>query len=142
MNPIRKFQMTFPYAGKIIETTSLKQAVRECYHEFKQTNGIPEGIFTVTDLDQEIEYKFKKRRKHKIEQLGGNPNNISKEPVKDSNSNQETLEKLILKINQLEAKVDRVLAFQNIAKMNASTRTKTKTKQSITPAIKYPTING
>lgn len=76
----KRFLLTYPHRGNVIhKSKSLKKAVKKCYNEFKNINDINEGLFAVTDLDDNIEYKFKiknnkiyhmKKNNHK--QQGGN----------------------------------------------------------------------
>ncbi len=58
----RRYQLTYPHEGSIIHSSKSKaNAIKKCYKEFKRLNGINDGLFSVTDLDNKIEYQFKVR---------------------------------------------------------------------------------
>ena len=64
-----KFQMTFPVeSNKIYKSKSLKKVVKKCYDEFKNFSDIGEGLFGITNLDKDVEYRFKVKNKQ-IEKL-------------------------------------------------------------------------
>ena len=57
-----RYQLTYPHEGSIIHSSKSKaNAIKKCYKEFKRLNGINDGLFSVTDLDNKIEYQFKVR---------------------------------------------------------------------------------
>ncbi len=70
----RRYQLTYPHEGSIIHKSKSKEnAIRKCYNEFKRLNGINDGLFSVTDLDNKIEYQFKVRQ-NKIMKLSSSEN--------------------------------------------------------------------
>ena len=74
-----RYRLTYPYKGSIYRSKNKKRAVRECYKDFKKLTGHNEGLFIVTDIDKNTEYKYKVNRKNK--QTGGN----NKITIPDSN---------------------------------------------------------
>jgi hypothetical protein len=80
----RRYQLIYPYEGVIVHKSKSKaKAIKKCYKEFKRLNGVDDGLFSVADLDNNIEYQFKVRHnkimklnenKYKKSQLGGNQN--------------------------------------------------------------------
>jgi len=55
-----RYQMTFPIqSNKIHKSKSLKNIVHKCYNEYKIFSDIGDGMFCITNLDKNIEYKFK-----------------------------------------------------------------------------------
>lgn len=69
-----RYQMTFPTEGnKIYKSRSINKVIRKCYDEYKNYNDIDEGMFCVTNLDKDVEYKFKvnDNKIKKIKQKGG-----------------------------------------------------------------------
>src|SRR5436190_1082220 len=55
-----KYQMTFPFEGnKIYKSKSLSKVVKKCYKDYKKFSDINEGLFCVTNIDKDIEYRFK-----------------------------------------------------------------------------------
>jgi len=81
-----KFQMTFPIeSNKIYKSKSLNTVVKKCYDEFKNFSDIGEGLFGITNLDRNIEYRFKVKNKQieKInDHIGGNQQSKLNEEVK------------------------------------------------------------
>ena len=56
--------MTYPHKGSVIfKSRSLNKVAKRCYKEFKNLNDKKEGIFIVTDLDNNVEYQFKVKNK-------------------------------------------------------------------------------
>ena len=69
-----RYRMTYPFEGpKIYKSKHLKKVVKKCYSDYKKMNDMSEGLFCVTNLDNNIEYKFGVKngviKKHK--QRGG-----------------------------------------------------------------------
>ena len=63
-NKYHKYQLTYPYVGTTVyRSKSMTKAVKKCYNEFKHLNDINEGMFAITDLDDNMEYKFKAQNK-------------------------------------------------------------------------------
>src|SRR5436190_8652523 len=61
-----KYQMTFPFEGnKIYKSKSLSKVVKKCYKDYKKFSDINEGLFCVTNIDKDIEYRFQVKN-HKI----------------------------------------------------------------------------
>jgi len=61
--------MTFPFeSNRVYKSKSFKKIVKKCYGEFKQFSDIDEGLFCITNLDKDIEYRFKVTDK-KIEKI-------------------------------------------------------------------------
>lgn len=72
-----KFQMTYPFeSNKIHKSKSLKKVVKKCYKEFKSFSDINEGLFCITNLDKDIEYRFKVKNK-RIEKLKRNHHEVT-----------------------------------------------------------------
>ena len=72
-----RYQMTYPYeSNKIYKSRSLNKVAKKCYDEFKKFNDMDEGMFCITNLDKNIEYKLKVKNKRmtaqKQDQTGGN----------------------------------------------------------------------
>jgi hypothetical protein len=72
-----RYQLTFPFEGnKIYKSSSSKDVVKKCYNEFKTFSDIGEGLFCITNLDKNVEYRFqakdRKIKKIKHNQAGGN----------------------------------------------------------------------
>jgi hypothetical protein len=71
-----RYLLTYPDKGsKIHKSKSLEKGVKKCYREFRRLTDINEGLFAVTDLDNNIEYQLK-IKKNKIyhvknKQVGG-----------------------------------------------------------------------
>ena len=64
MSKYHKYQLTYPHVGSTIyKSKSMGKAVKKCYNEFKNLNDLKEGMFGVTDLNNNIEYKFKAQNK-------------------------------------------------------------------------------
>ena len=78
-----RYQLTYPYEGtRVHRTRSFDKAVKKCYSEFKRINDISDGMFSVTNLDNDTEYQFKVEQ-NKIynlrKQKGGvKPTNLAK----------------------------------------------------------------
>ena len=59
-----RYQMTFPFEGhKIYKSKSLNKIVNKCYKEFIRFSDIGDGLFCVTNIDKEVEYRFKVKNK-------------------------------------------------------------------------------
>lgn len=57
-----RFRMTYPHAGSVIyKSMSVTKAAKRCYDEFKRLSDIGEGLFAITDIDNDKEYQFKVR---------------------------------------------------------------------------------
>lgn len=76
-----RYILSYPYDGQTIhKTRSFKKGVKKCYHDFKQLHDMPDGLFSITNLDNEKEYHFKvqNHRIHALQELknikGGNVN--------------------------------------------------------------------
>jgi len=55
-----RYLLSFPFeGGKIYKANKLNDAIKKCYKEFKNINDIKDGMFGITDLDSNVEYKFK-----------------------------------------------------------------------------------
>lgn len=70
----RRYMLTYPFEGSTIhKTKSFRKAVKRCYKEFKNMNDIPEGLFSITDLDKRKEYQFKvsDHKIYTLKQSGG-----------------------------------------------------------------------
>jgi hypothetical protein len=86
-NKRSRYQLTYPFEGwSIYKSSSVEKAVKKCYNEFKNLNDVDEGLFGVTDLDNNIEYQFRiDKNKNKIykqskstkAQKGGNTDNLA-----------------------------------------------------------------
>jgi len=101
LSKYNKFQLTYPFEGtKVYKSKSLTKAIKKCYKEFKHLNDINEGIFAVTNLNNEKEYHFqvKQNKLLKFKQKGGDIENIKK----DYNDIKEDAKQYIIdKINEL-----------------------------------------
>jgi len=74
MKKYNRYQLSFPYEGsKIYKTKLLNRAVKKCYREYININDIKEGMFCVTNIDDNTEYRFKVKNNkiYKINQNGG-----------------------------------------------------------------------
>ena len=59
-----RYQMTFPFeSNKIHKSKSFKKVVRKCYNEYKNFSDINDGMFCITNLDKNVEYRFKIKNK-------------------------------------------------------------------------------
>ena len=66
MSKYHRYQLTYPYEGKIIyRISSIKKATKKCYKEFKYLTDIKEGIFGITDIDTDTEYYFRAKNTNK-----------------------------------------------------------------------------
>ena len=75
----KRYQLLYPIPGnKIYESRSLDRAVNRCYKEFRNISDVPEGMFSVMDIDDNTEYQFKIKNKRLV-QIGGN----NEEDLKD-----------------------------------------------------------
>ena len=55
-----RYQMTYPYEStKVYRSKDFDRVVRKCYNNYKTFDGMEYGMFCVTNLDKNIEYKFK-----------------------------------------------------------------------------------
>ena len=71
---LKKYQLTYPFvSNKIYESRNFDKAVDRCYKEFKHFNDIQDGMFIVTDIDNNMEYRYRVKEK-KIKQIGGDDN--------------------------------------------------------------------
>jgi len=74
-NKTKKYRLTYPHiSNNIYKSISLKGVIKKCYKDFKSINDIDEGLFAITNLDDNIEYQFRVKNKKifKInKQLGG-----------------------------------------------------------------------
>lgn len=60
MDKYHRYQLTFPIeSNKIYKSKSLKHVAQKCYKEFKAFSDIGEGMFSITNLDKDIEYRFR-----------------------------------------------------------------------------------
>lgn len=63
----KRYILSYPLSGKKIhKADNINTGVRKCYNEFKKISDIDEGLFSVTDLDDQTEYKFKVKNKNII----------------------------------------------------------------------------
>ena len=66
-----RYQMTYPYEStKVYRSKDFNKVVNKCYNNFKTFDGMEYGMFCVTNLDKNIEYKFQVK-KDKIVKLDG-----------------------------------------------------------------------
>ena len=72
---LRRFQLTYPIKMKmVVEASTLKDAIKICYKEYLKSTDIPDGMFTITDLDKNESYDFRKKVKKSarpLTQYGG-----------------------------------------------------------------------
>ena len=55
-----RYRMSFPLDGNVIyRSKSFPKVVRKCYGEYKQMESIHDGLFSVTNLDKNVEYRFR-----------------------------------------------------------------------------------
>ena len=77
---IKQYQLTYPIKmDLIVESSSLKNAVKVCYREYMKISGMPDESFTITNLTDGEMYDFRKKLPKmdlKI-QDGGNGNGIN-----------------------------------------------------------------
>ena len=67
-----RYQMTYPYEStKIYKSKNFDKVVNKCYNNYNQYNNIENGMFCITNLDKNIEYKFKVT-KNKIDKIDQN----------------------------------------------------------------------
>lgn len=83
-----RYQLTFPFeSNKIYRSKSLKKVITKCYHDYKKFSDIDEGLFCITNLDKDIEYKFimknKKIEKINNKQFGGKINHNQNTELRD-----------------------------------------------------------
>lgn len=74
-NHYYRYQMTYPFeSNKVYKSRSLNKVAHKCSNEFQKMDDIGEGMFCITNLDKNVEYKFKiKNNKiYKKNQSGGN----------------------------------------------------------------------
>lgn len=80
----RRYMLTYPFEGSTIhKTKSFRKAVKRCYKEFKNMNDIPEGLFSITDLDKRKEYQFKvsDHKIYTLKQSGGDLDQKEAKPI-------------------------------------------------------------
>lgn len=72
-----KYQLTYPIEGnKIYKSRSLRKVVGKCLKDYKKNYFNENGIFHITNLDRDVEYRFKikKNKIYSIKNLkGGEP---------------------------------------------------------------------
>jgi hypothetical protein len=118
------YQLTYPYEGSTIyRSKSFKKAVKKCYKDFKDLNDMKEGIFSVTDIDKNVEYQFKVKNNklYKMEELnssinnqeGGGINNIDYTNQKLKDLIENNLDPLNQKIYKVEQIIDQLLKNKN-----------------------------
>ena len=118
------YQLTYPYEGSTIyRSKSFKKAIKKCYKDFKDLNDMKEGMFSVTDIDKNIEYQFKVRNNklYKMEELnsstnnqeGGSVDNIHYTNQKLKDLIQNNLDPLNQKIYKVEQLIDQLLHNKN-----------------------------
>lgn len=57
---MHRYRLTYPHIGNnIYQAESKDKAIKKCYKEFKMYSGMDNGMFSVTDLDTDIEYTYK-----------------------------------------------------------------------------------
>ena len=79
MNYKNRYQIKYPFKGKVFYAKNINKVMPLCAKDFKEKNDLEEGIFSIVDLDNNEEYKFKQEngriRKIKevksMEQQGG-----------------------------------------------------------------------
>lgn len=55
-----RYQMTHPYESTVVyRSKDFDKVVRKCFNNYKTFDGMEYGMFCVTNLDKNIEYKFK-----------------------------------------------------------------------------------
>jgi hypothetical protein len=55
-----RYQMTYPFeSNKVYKSRSLNKVAKKCSNEFQKMNDINEGMFCITNLDKNKEYRFK-----------------------------------------------------------------------------------
>lgn len=103
-----RYQMTFPFEGsKIYKSRSINKIVNKCYREYKNHSDINDGMFCVTNLDKDIEYKFRVTE-NKIKNLkgGSGEDNDNDNDENNDNDNEPTIgvvdKKVDLVINKLK----------------------------------------
>jgi len=65
MDKYYRYQLSYPIEGnKIYKSRSLNKVVKKCLLELEQ-NNINKDIFCIINLDNKIEYRFKKKKKKK-----------------------------------------------------------------------------
>jgi|LakMenE18May11ns_1017448.scaffolds.fasta_scaffold9847926_2 hypothetical protein len=93
-NKYYRYQMTFPFEShKVYKSKSVKKIVRKCYNEYKNFSDIGEGMFAITNLDKNIEYRFKIKNK-KVRHLKNHKGGQLNEPT--------DLEQKVNEISKLE----------------------------------------
>ena len=76
--------MTYPYEStKIYRSKDFNSVVRKCYDNFKTFDGMEYGMFCVTNLDKNIEYKFQVNKNKVLkltdDKIGGSTTNNNDE---------------------------------------------------------------
>lgn len=125
-NKYYRYQMTFPFeSNKIHKSKSLKKVVKKCYGEYKSFSDINDGMFCITNLDKNTEYRFKIKNKT-IKKLNTNKNNLNKNNTNNINnlfggnpnaSKQKIIQDQANEISKLDGDPDP----KNIPKSNDST---------------------
>lgn len=83
-----RYQMTYPFeSNKVYKSRSLRKVAEKYSREFKTFNDINEGLFCITNIDKNTEYRFQIRN-NKLKKInnkpleGGGPD-IQKNVMKD-----------------------------------------------------------
>lgn len=59
MNYKNRYQIKYPFKGKVFYAKDISKVIPLCAKDFKEKNDLEEGIFSIVDLDNNEEYKFK-----------------------------------------------------------------------------------
>lgn len=110
-----RYQMTYPYEStKIYKSKDFDKVVKKCYNHYKNFDGMEYGMFCVTNLDKNIEYKFQvnqnkiskieNRNIEKYNHEGGQISSSSKETYDDLDKNQDIFCEITVDDMSLEKK--------------------------------------
>ena len=97
-----RYQMTFPFeSNKVHKSKNLDKVVRKCYGEYRSFSDINDGMFCITNLDKNIEYRFKIKNK-KIKKLKSYQQDGGEIATNMNLSYQKTVQDQVDEISKLE----------------------------------------
>ena len=78
-----RYQMTYPFeSNKVYKSRSLNKVAQKCSNEFQKMDDIGEGMFCITNLDKNVEYRFKIKNNKNKNLIGGDTKSQIAEIVK------------------------------------------------------------
>lgn len=133
--------MSYPFEGnKIYKSSSLSKTAKKCHNEFKQLNGISDGMFCITNIDTNKEYRFKAinnniTRIKKKKQYGGDTDDQVEEILNVTGAKEETP---TVQPGPIEEALGKVMTLVTETKGQVDALSQQIEKQPIPPASDTP----